>query len=229
MGSNPGAFACSVLTWDEFQLLAKQLCDKVAESDFEPDMVVGLARGGWPPSRCVCDFLGLSDLTSVKVEHYEGAAKKLDKPQVRYDAQPKAIEGKDVLLVDDIVDTGKTIETAIAHVEEQGANEIRTALLQTLPTSEYEPDFYGEALDESVWVLYPWNSGEDLEDLLVQLFEDRESNEYTLPELYQALENHYGLSQEEVESYPPGIEHLLDNLDTRGVIQYENGVVSKYV
>ncbi len=43
-------------------------------AEFDPDVVVALARGGWFAGRCICDFLGLDDLTSLKMEHYVGPA-----------------------------------------------------------------------------------------------------------------------------------------------------------
>jgi len=57
-------------------------------------VVVALARGGWFAGRCICDFLGLNDLTSLKMEHYVGAAEKSDEPQIRYPMPEGSVEGE---------------------------------------------------------------------------------------------------------------------------------------
>jgi len=43
---------------------------------------------------------------------------------------------------------------------------VRTATLQLLDTSEFQPDFVGERLEEWTWVVYPWNFIEDMIELV---------------------------------------------------------------
>ena len=52
-----------------------------------------------------CDFLGISDLISLKVEHYVGTARLADECRVRYPIAEEMVKGKQVLIVDDIADT----------------------------------------------------------------------------------------------------------------------------
>ncbi|MDP7207114.1 MAG: phosphoribosyltransferase, partial [Candidatus Bathyarchaeota archaeon] len=58
------------MDWYRFQLLAEKTARKVVDSGYKPDIIVGLARGGWVLSRVLCDYLGVKDLVSLKVEHW---------------------------------------------------------------------------------------------------------------------------------------------------------------
>src|SRR6056297_853497 len=151
MGELPDEFKCTVTDWDYIYSLCRDVSDQVKAAEFEPDVVVALARGGWFGGRCLCDFLGLDDLTSLKVEHYVGTAQTGDEAQIKYPMPDDSVAGKDVLVVDDIADTGQSIQTAADYVREADPSSVRTATLQLLDTSEHEPDFVGEQLEEWTW------------------------------------------------------------------------------
>jgi hypothetical protein len=45
------------------------------EANFRVDVIVAIARGGYVPGRILSDMLGIHDLTSFKIEHYQDAYK----------------------------------------------------------------------------------------------------------------------------------------------------------
>ena len=49
---------------------AKKTADRIKESDFHPDVIIGLSRGGLVPARMFCDFLHLKDCFTIKVDHW---------------------------------------------------------------------------------------------------------------------------------------------------------------
>ena len=48
------------------------LADKIREESFEPDIIVGISRGGWLPARILSDLLEIPYITSVTAEFYIG-------------------------------------------------------------------------------------------------------------------------------------------------------------
>jgi len=124
MSDLPDDFDCTLTNWEYIYGLCRNVSNAVKRADFEPDVVVALARGGWFAGRCICDFLGLNDLTSLKMEHYVGAAEKSDEPQIRYPMPEGSVEGKDVLIIDDIADTGGSIRRAEEYVDDRDAGEV---------------------------------------------------------------------------------------------------------
>ncbi len=99
-------------------IICAEISLRKKNSGYEPDVIIALARGGWFSCRVLCDFLGLDDLSSLKIEHYIGAAAIYSgEPYIRYPLSDEVVEGKRVLIVDDIVDTGKSMLSAKAYVE----------------------------------------------------------------------------------------------------------------
>lgn len=73
------------------------------------------------------------------------------------------LQGRDVLLLDDIFDTGKTLVQIIEYVRQAGAKSIRTAVLlrkSGTQTVQYEPDYVAFAIPDEFVVGY----GLDYED-----------------------------------------------------------------
>ena len=157
----PDSFPCVLVAWEEAARLSRLLSHAIRASGYRPDLVVAIGRGGFVPARVVCDQLLLQMLTSMKIEHWGIAAEKKEKTVVRF---PLSVDVKDlkVLIIDDITDTGETLQVAVEYVEGGGPAEIRTGVLQHKFTSAFSPDYYAEYMDEWRWVIYPWALHEDL-------------------------------------------------------------------
>ncbi|MFC5280021.1 phosphoribosyltransferase [Halorubrum rubrum] len=220
MGELPDDFDCTVTNWEYIYGLCRNVSNAVKRADFEPDVVVALARGGWFAGRCICDFLGLDDLTSLKMEHYVGAADKSDEPQIRYPMPEGSVEDKDVLIIDDIADTGGSIRRAEEYVEERAAGTVRTATLQLLSTSEFEPDFVGERLETWTWVVYPWNFIEDMIDIIAGAMDRADATTFDREAVRHHLEADHGVGRIEMEVAQPGrLDEVLAEMERRGVVE----------
>ena len=220
MSDLPENFECTVTNWEYIYGLCREVSDEVRAADFEPDVVVALARGGWFAGRCVCDFLGLDDLRSLKMEHYVGTAEKSGEPEVRYPMPEGSVEGKDVLVVDDIADTGGSIERAHEYVSERNPGEVRTATLQLLGTSAFQPDFVGERLSEWTWVVYPWNFIEDMIALVTGVMEKSDTTAFDRGDVRRLLTEYHGVDRIEMEiAQPNRLDEVLAEAERRGELE----------
>ncbi len=68
------------------------------------------------------------------------------------------MKGKNVLLVDDLVDQGDTIDTVSKYLHSQGPALLKTAVLFKKPWSSADPDYFLEIVDK--WIVFPWEHGE---------------------------------------------------------------------
>jgi len=224
MGDLPADFDCTVTNWEYIYGLCRRVSTDVKRAAFEPDVVVALARGGWFAGRCCCDFLGLDDLTSLKMEHYVGAAKKGDEAQIRYPMPEGSVAGKDVLIIDDIADTGGSLSRAYEYVTDREANTVRTATLQLLDSSEFEPDFVGERLESWTWVVYPWNFIEDMVDLISGAMADADGETFTADDIRRELSAAHGIDRIEMEiAQPDRLDEVLGEMVRRDVIEPVGG------
>lgn len=146
-----------VKDWKETIYLSIQLSKNVKESPFTPDVIIGILRGGAVVSRIVSDYLGV-DLYSMKATLYDGIGDR-DEVEISQDLNVD-VAGKKVLIVDDIVDTGKTFSAVEKYIQGKTSAQIRGAVIHVKPLTNYVPHFWLEQTKK--WVVYPWEFREFL-------------------------------------------------------------------
>ena len=160
-------FECEIMSWDQFYKLAKEAGEKIKASGYTPDIIVGLARGGWCLARVLCDLLGVKDLVSLKVEHWGITATPDGKAKLKYPFNID-LSGKRVLVVDDITDTGESMRISVEYVKTLNPLEVKTVTLRHIEGSKFKPDYYAEEITWR-WVIFPWNFTEDLCNLIERI------------------------------------------------------------
>jgi hypoxanthine phosphoribosyltransferase len=159
---------CTLVTWEDVYLLCREVARKVRAAGGPIDMIVAIARGGYIPGRLLSDMLGVSDLTSLKIEHYRGAQKQRE-ALVKYPLNAD-INGRHVLLVDDVCDSGDTFAVAVEHLHRSGTpRSLHTAAMQLKTVSAFVPDHYAGTIGEWRWIIYPWAVNEDLSGLIEKM------------------------------------------------------------
>ena len=145
-----------VLTYDLFGTATRELAQEVADSGFEPDLILAIARGGLALGMGLGYALAVKNLSVVNVEFYTGIDQRLEVP-IMLPPTPAAMDlsGMRVLIADDVADTGRTLELVhqfcAGHVAE-----VRTVVVYEKPQSVIKPD-YAWRLTER-WIDFPWSS-----------------------------------------------------------------------
>jgi len=119
------------MNWKEFTEKIKKLADTI---DYKPDIIIGIARGGLVPARLLSKYL------EVKKMHCLSVVKNNETRSVVTDIL-EDIKGKNILLVEDMLETGRSLVVAKDYLKNKGAN-VKTACLYTMPISEINPDYY---------------------------------------------------------------------------------------
>ena len=150
-------------SWDQIYELLLNLANRVRRNGFKPDVIVGVSRGGWPPARVISDLLENPHLANVTAEFYIGVAETKGKPII---TQPVSVSvrEKKVLIVDDVADTGESLRLVRAHLEEQGATEVKIATIYYKPWSIMIPDYYEK--ETSSWIVFPWERKETVKKVV---------------------------------------------------------------
>ncbi len=144
-------------SWDQVYEILLNIADRIRESNFEPDVIVGVSRGGWIPARVISDLVENTQLGYVTARFYVGVAETKGKPEI---TQPVSVSvrKKKVLVVDDVADTGESLCLVRKHLEERNATEVKIATLYYKTWSVLIPDYYGK--ETSSWVVFPWDRKE---------------------------------------------------------------------
>lgn len=220
----PEYFKCVITNWDYIYGLCRNISKDVRKSEYSPDVIVALARGGWFAGRVLCDFLNLNDLTSLKIEHYTGTANASEGPKVRYLFDGASVKGKNVLIVDDITDTGKSLLTAKEYISNYEPASVKTATLQHLNCSQFKADYVGEVLDEWAWVVFPWNFMEDMCDLTCQVANKEKLKVFTVTDIKACLKKYHQIEPTYFEISQPGRMHeIMCEMEYRGKIRSAGG------
>jgi len=159
---------CVITNWEYLDNLCRRLAEKIMEDGFEPNTIVALAKGGWFVGTLLCDIMGLEDIVTLGIKQY-----------VSYDRRELKVHDvsleyrEKVLIVDDLINTGKNMMRA-KEIVERSAKSIRTACLLLVSTSNFIPDYFGEYLEGFSWVIFPWNIVEDLSSLIRAVMVEKE-------------------------------------------------------
>ena len=156
-GETPETVEVEIVSWEDIDRMVDEVAEKISKSKFKPDLIVGIIRGGLIPARLLSDRLNVDELLFLEVKLYEGIGVRGRRPYLK---QPLIgdIKGRRVLLVDDISDTGMTLQLAQEVVAFYMPEEVRTATLYIKPWTGLVPDYYGEMTEK--WVVFPWERRE---------------------------------------------------------------------
>jgi hypoxanthine phosphoribosyltransferase len=153
-----------VPNWRTIYWMLLRQSRKIFESGFRPDVLVGVCRGGWFPARVLSDLLENPRLATVSAESYVGIEQDRGQPLLTQTVSAD-VNGKRVLVVDEIADSGKSLDLVISHIIGGGACEVRSAVLYFKPSSIIKPDYFEK--ETCCWVVFPW----DAKETVRQLFE----------------------------------------------------------
>lgn len=150
-------------SWEEIYNLCLDLSDMIREQKYEPEIIVGIARGGWIPARILSDFLGNSYTANIKIDFYRGVGETKERPIITQTIST-IVEGKRVLIADDVADSGKSLKVAQEHLEQCGASQVKIATIYYKPWSIIKPDFYIK--ETEAWIVFPWERKEFVSKML---------------------------------------------------------------
>ncbi|WP_408929865.1 phosphoribosyltransferase [Corynebacterium sp. YSMAA1_1_D6] len=143
------------LTWEVFGEASRYLSQQIVESGWFPDLIVGVARGGLIPAGAIGYAIGVKEMGAINVEFYTDIGQTLPEPiLLNPQLDTDSLKDKKVLVVDDVADSGKTLDLVV-NLLEQTASEVKSAVIYTKPTTIFEPDFSWKKTDQ--WINFAWS------------------------------------------------------------------------
>lgn len=144
----------------QYHSLIDQVVRAVEHSGFQPDVVLGVSRGGL----FLADGLSRSlrkPMAVIAASSYRGGAG-TEQGELQLSASIATVvpvTGK-VLLVDDLADSGHTLQALCAHLKHMCPNiqELKTAVVWVKPSSIFKPDYAAHYLESDVWIVQPFET-----------------------------------------------------------------------
>ncbi|TVR66614.1 MAG: phosphoribosyltransferase [Spirochaetaceae bacterium] len=152
-------------SYNEIHKTVQDLAQRVAASDYNPEVIVAIGSGGYIPARIIKTFLGLPIYT-VGISLYLEDHTTLPNPKkIQWiDEVEQKLQGRRILLVDEVDDSRTTLEYCIRELLAHDPAAMAVAVLHnknklkrgTIP-AEVEHYWVGRELDD-IWVKYPWDA-----------------------------------------------------------------------
>lgn len=144
------------MDWATYGLAARDLAQTIADSDFRPDIILAIARGGLFPAGSLGYALSVKNLYVMNLEFYTGVDERLDVPIMLPPYLDKVdLADSKILVVDDVADTGHTLKVVHEFCQDVVA-ESTTAVLYEKSHSLVKCDYVWKRTD--AWINFPWST-----------------------------------------------------------------------
>jgi hypothetical protein len=145
-----------IVTWDELEGLVRELAEQVRG---EYDVMLAITRGALVPAGMLAYLLGIRNILVAAVAYYNDAGQPAARPTFLQFPGDPLLRGRRVLIVDEVWDTGTTIQAVIERVRLAGGTPT-TAVIHYKPGHSRVsavPDHHVVTTD--AWIVYPFKYG----------------------------------------------------------------------
>jgi len=154
--SPPAAPAHERMSWDDLGTGTRHLAAKVLESGYEPEIILGIARGGLLVAGAISYALGVKNSFTMNVEFYTGVDERLPVPMLLPPVPDLVnLHAARMLIADDVADTGQTLALVKGFCADQ-VGEVRAAVLYEKPRSIVSCEYVWRRTER--WIDFPWSS-----------------------------------------------------------------------
>ena len=147
------------VSWSDYHKTIERLVTKVHESGWRFNQIVCIARGGMRVGDVMSRLFKLP-LAIIFTSSYsaDGGTVRGELKVSEHVSMITPALGDRVLLVDDLVDSGVTLDVVKRHIASRHpeVREVRTAVLWYKACSRFKPDFHADYLADSPWIHQPF-------------------------------------------------------------------------
>jgi uncharacterized protein len=144
-----------ILDWAGYGPAVRSLAQQIADSGFQPEIILAIARGGLFTAGSLGYALGVKNIYVMNVEYYTGVDERLDVPMML----PPYVDFVDmsdakVLIADDVCDTGHTLKVVRDHCL-ANVGDVRSAVLYEKSHALVKCEYVWKRTDQ--WINFPWS------------------------------------------------------------------------
>ncbi len=150
------------VSWQDYHDAIERLARRILDSGYDFDQIICLARGGLRVGDTLSRIFN-QPLGVLATQSYFLNADKTEDTQGeltigQHLAKVNERLGERVLLVDDLVDSGKTMQEVVHHLEHRypGIKQVRTAVIWRKGCSVFTPDYWADDLPHNPWIHQPF-------------------------------------------------------------------------
>lgn len=149
------------INWSDIERMVGRLLKQIP-TDYDNIMVI--TRGGMVPACLISEKTNIRNILVAAVMFYDGEVRQKEPLFLQF-PQDSQVNGRKILVVDDVWDTGTTVMAVKERLLRVGARP-DIAVLHFKPGKSHfppdqHPDFYAE--ETEAWIVYPWDPERELQ------------------------------------------------------------------
>ncbi len=158
-----------IISFEEYTKIVEKLAIQI-HKNYSPTVLVGIMRGAAPIIDILSRILKLP-IAYIVIQSYSGKGMEDKQGELMFAREISSLANNTdfnkVLLIDDLSDTGLTLNKSIEWLKNYGPTkdfikEVKTACLWKKKSSKFEPDFCPIRLDSDPWIVQPTEHYEEL-------------------------------------------------------------------
>jgi xanthine phosphoribosyltransferase len=143
------------VSWDQFHRDARALAWRLAGSERSFKAIVCITRGGLVPAAIIARELGIRLIETVCVASYHEYTSQGEMQVLKpVSDELLADDGENILIVDDLTDTGKTAAIVRAMLPKA-----HFATVYAKPKGRPLVDSFVTEVSQDTWIYFPWDLG----------------------------------------------------------------------
>ncbi|WP_321276901.1 xanthine phosphoribosyltransferase [Thiomicrorhabdus indica] len=139
----------AIISWDQLHRDCRMLAHEIIKLDRKWDGIIAVTRGGMIPAAILARELGIRLVDSISVKTY--SHQNISEPVVLNDVSATE-DGDKFLLIDDLVDTGKT-----AKFVRERLPKAHFATVYAKPEGKPLVDTFITEFEQDNWIYFPWD------------------------------------------------------------------------
>jgi hypoxanthine phosphoribosyltransferase len=152
--------------FSELSDYADSMAGKIIGKRGRPLGIGYIQRGGMVFARLLSDRLGVSNMFCIYASSYPGRGGKVKNFDMQFPDLPENFKARDYLLiVDDISDSGYTLEKAVRGIRMLNSMNVATATAVCKKGTGFVPDFCGIEVEKKYWVVFEYEKEETVSSI----------------------------------------------------------------
>lgn len=148
-----------MVKWDDIVNLSEKIYHEIIARGIKIDTLVPVLRGGAPLSLLLNRHMPDVDTACVHIKRSKTNSPNSDfgDPILKGITNESAIKGKNILIVEDIIDKGLSVDKAIEAIKRYNPQNVFVTTLFNFNDDKYKDIICGEKLESYVWIVFPWD------------------------------------------------------------------------
>ncbi len=154
-----------LIDYETYHSLTRKLAASLFSEKTKFQEIIAISRGGLTLGHLLSDLMRIP-ISTIAIQSYTDIQKQGELKLTSKLQSP--IKDKNIILVDDVADSGKTLQRAKKYLRHLAPKSITTVTLFYKHKSVVRPDYFAKVTNK--WIIFPYESAETVYSISQQLY-----------------------------------------------------------